>query len=430
MRSVRAAVARVTVLACLVGAGHGQEGIPLRDVAALAKVRAERADPPRLAALEQHLADLRSDYRRNSEVLDKTIEKVVALGDTVFPLLVDALSPADGEAASRFLAENSARVLARLSPENHLPLWIEFAQSEDHVSRRMGLRLLGASKSPDAVPTIVRLFDRLGDGAERLEALDAAERIGTPALAPRIAPLLRSSDSDLRQRALLHLTRTAYSDAVPLALDAIRNERENALLRDYIEFFRVAAVGNETVADALSSLVTGVRLDASDLERLVRALASIAPEGHKPTRAALLALLERGEIGSLGVQAALTLQALGEKRGRKILFDLLDERVKRNRNEATPLAERADAQVAFGNHREAIRDYELAIRFGTVSTRKQYYSFQIARCEAHSNNGKKMLEALRESGLPAATIRREAAGDAKFEELLEKLKKDVDALGR
>ncbi len=428
MRFRRAA--GLTAVVCLGTIAVAQDGIPLRDVIALAKVRSERQQPPRLAALEPHLADLRSDYRRNAEVLDKTIEKVVALGDAVFPALVEFLIPADGDAKSRFLAENAARVLARMDPQAHLPLWIELAQTEDPTARRMGIRLLGSSGDPRAVPPLVLVFERLGDGGERLEALDAAEKLKTQALAPRIAPLLESSDVELRQRALLHLVRTGWNGAVALALAALRNERENALLRDYIEYFRVAVHGDSDVADSLASLVGGVRLDASDLELLVRALATIAPENHKDTRTALLGLLERGETGSLGVQAALTLQALGDKRGPKVLFDQLDDRAKRNRNEATPLSERADALVAFGRHREAIRDYELAIRFGTVSSRKQYYAFQIARCEAHRDNSKRMIEALRDSGWPAATIRREAEGDAKFVELLEKAKKEVDALGR
>ena len=421
MRSDRARRALLILATSLLAAGLcAQAGIPLRDLPALAKVRAERQRPAQMAALEPFLTDLKTDYRRNSEVLDKTIDKVVALGDAVFPVLVEQLTPSDGDSHSRFLADNSARVLAKLDPKAHVAIWSELAEGEHGIGRRLGIRLLGASGDPQAASTLARVFPKLADADERLAALDAAEEIGTPALAPLVVPMLQASDPDLRRRALQHLTRNQWSEAVPVALKSLSNERENALLGDYIAWFAATVHGDAQIAEALTPLLDSVRLDPGDAEKLVTALATIAPQDHKPTEKALLQLLDAGQIGPLGVRAALTLQALGEKRGKKILFDWLDKNVVKDRADANRYAARAEASLAFDQAQAAIRDFEDAIKYTRSNNWQQYYSFQIARCEAHRGNLKSMQKALRESQYSNEKILKEAAGDPRFLEQLEK----------
>ena len=200
MQRRRTILARITAstLAAVPAAALAQDGLPLHDVAALAKVRAERQLPAQLAALEPYLADLRTDYRRNGEVLDRVIEKLVALGDAIVPALIEFLSPVGGEPSARFLAENAARVLQRLTPEVQFTTWLELAQGDEPVSRRLGLRLLGAAGDPRAVPVLTRVYSSLADPADRLAALDAAEQLGTPSLAHKVVPMLQSSDAERR----------------------------------------------------------------------------------------------------------------------------------------------------------------------------------------------------------------------------------------
>lgn len=422
MLSCRVSWAVATISALLLApAPAAQDGIGLRDLPALAKVRADRQRPGRLAALEPYLADLRTDHRRNGEVLEPLVTKIVALGDSVQPMLVELLTPADDDSRARFLAENCARILARMEPAKHVQTWTELAEGSHELGQRLGLMLLGESKDPSVATTLARLFPLLGTNERRMVAIRAAENVGTDRLAPLVAPLIQSADAEARQHALAHLSKVGYAQAVPLALEALRNERENRLLGDYLDFFSATVKGDEAIADALLPLVQdSIRLDADDLVRLVHALATIAPEKHRGTTRALLDLLETQPASALATEAAMTLWTLGEKRGKKILLDNFEQRLRRDRQDPNILAERGAAHLAFGMDVEAIKDYTAAAQYSTVTSRRQHYYLQIARAEAHRKRVPAMKRALKETAYSTQKILSEAAGDPIFLEQLTK----------
>lgn len=429
------AAAPVILALCAVGPTDLRaQGVTLRELPALARARSERQRPVQLAKLEPFLPDLRTDYRRNSEFLDETIRKVAELGDAVVPLLIDFLTPEHlDDSRDRWLAANSARVLEHLEPRAHLGTWIELLDGEHPLGRRHALRLIRASgPDPRSAAAIVRAFPTLTDPYDIATALRVAEELGVDGLAPLAVPFLESPDADLRASVLEYLTRFRWRDAVDPVVAVLRRETENSLLGRYVAFLRATVERNESVADVLVPLIEGVRLDPSDMRELIAALATIAPEDHRETRRVLIGLLERGETGPLGIRAALTLQDLGEKRGVRILFDKLDDRVRQRRGEAGAFADRADAFFAFDRHRDAIRDYEQAIKFSRTNSRQAAYYLQIARCEAHRDNTRGMLRALKDAGVSAATIRAEAQKDPVFREMLQRdsAQEFLESLGR
>lgn len=421
-RRFRSAPAWSSCVALALAAVLPAQQITLRDLPELARARSERQRPLQLQRLEPYLPDLETDYGRNSRILDEQFEKVAQLGDAVVPLLIEFLTPENqSDSRSRWRAANAARVLERLDPRAHLDTWLDLLGGDHPLGRRHALRLLAAAgPDPRSAAALAQAFPTLGDTHDLALALRTATTLETGALAPLALPALASPEPELRAAALDYLTRFEYREGITAVVEALRRETENALLERYIRFLQATVEDDEAIADALVPLIEGVRLGPDELRQLVDALATIAPENHRETRRVLLALLERGEIGPLAISAALTLLALDDKSGARILFDNLDQRIRQRRGEATAYADRADAYFAFGKHKEAIRDYEQAIKASDSASRKAAFHLQIARCEAHRDSSRGMLRAIQESGLPASTVRIEASKDPVFHAMLQK----------
>ncbi|MEY2982742.1 MAG: HEAT repeat domain-containing protein [Planctomycetota bacterium] len=397
------------------------QGVTLRDLPELARARAERQRPAQLARLEPFLADLDTEYLRNATVLDGTLERVAALGSDVVPILIEFLTPDSGENRARWRADNASRILLKLEPALYIDTWIDLLDGPHAIGRRAALRLLGAAgPDPRTTAAIARNFGNLREPYDRRRAIAVAADLGIHTMAEQAVPMLEESDAESRRTALEYLTQCAYRDAVPTAVSRLQNETEKALLPAYIGYFLATVEQDADVATALVGILGGSRLGVDDQRTLVEGLARIAPKNHEPTEAALLAILERGETGPLGIAAAVSLQTLDEKRGIRVLFETLEARIRDRRGDAGAIADRADAYFAFGRHKEAIRDYEDAIRLSFSGTRRSAYHLQVARCEAHRDSMPRMLRSLKSAELSAATIRAEAAKDPVFREMLEK----------
>jgi tetratricopeptide (TPR) repeat protein len=409
------------------------QGVTLRDLPELARARAERQRPAQLARLEPFLADLDTEYLRNASVLEESLVRVAALGSDVVPILIEFLTPESGENRARWRADNASRILMKLEPTLYVDTWIELLDGDNATGRRTSLRLLGAAgPDPRTTAALARNFDRLREPYDRRRALAVAAELGIRSMTRQAVELLQSTDAESRRTALDYLTACAFQEAVPSAVASLKKETEKALLPAYVGYFLATVDQDADVAAALVGILSGSRLGIDDQKTLVEGLAKVAPKNHEPTETALLAILERGETGPLGIAAAVTLQALDEKRGIRVLFETLEERIRDRRGDAGAIADRADAYFAFGRHKEAIRDYEDAIRLSFSGTRRSAYHLQIARCEAHRDSLPRMLRSLKSAELSATTIRAEAAKDPVFQAMLEKeaAQRFLDSLDR
>jgi tetratricopeptide (TPR) repeat protein len=392
----------------------------LTQLAELARERASRQRPRQEAALEPFWVELALDHGLNARVIDSTARKVAALGDGIVPILLEKLAPSEPSPNAINLSFNCAKVLALMEPASFLDPLLDLARGNSTLGRRQALWLLGQTGHPRAAEAIAATFGRLNDRDEIRLALGAMTRLRSPAITSQAVQHLSAPDRELRAAVLAHLDAVGSAKDMPRVLEALGKESDNRLLPDYIRYLTRFARRDERVADALVPLAEGVRLDPEDLLGLCSALATIAPEGHPATLRVMREFLERGETSRLGIQAALTMRELGDKGGEKILFDTLEQRLRKQRDSVDAHADRADASFAFGRHAQAIRDYERAIKLSRAGSRQAVFHLQIARCEAHRGVARGVIEALRESGVGLDTIRREAERDPVFAAVLEK----------
>jgi tetratricopeptide (TPR) repeat protein len=128
-------------------------------------------------------------------------------------------------------------------------------------------------------------------------------------------------------------------------------------------------------------------------------LATIAPKGHEATLAKLHQLLDQEDPGTLGLHAALTLQALGDKKGLDRLQKALTEQMNKTarRRDANLYLQRGDLQFARELWEKAKEDYSKAVEYSTSTSLTRQARRQMARCEARKHHWKDTLELLQQS---------------------------------
>lgn len=374
---MRSALA-LLLLVAPVPAQTGLENLP-----ALARARAERLRPRLAQMMEPYWADLALRYRDSPEFLEGRIDEVVALGDTVVPLLLEQLRPQTISSQTRNLAGNCRRVLQNLDPDSFLDALIEIIQSGHEVGRYQALLLLGSATSPRALQALERaLADGLPSDHEALLWAFARHRAKAPA--QKLVKLLGSQDSSLRRATLDYLIAAAPADVAPTVLQALTQEAEVALIPYFVDYFGAATPANDDVARALLPMLDGGRLDWQDSLRLIRSLATIAPQDHEPTRRRLHRIVEEGETGALGLEAALALRSIGDKNGVKRLQSKLTDLLRKapRRQEAYYYEQRGDLYFAIEDYKLAADDYEKVLDTSNSSLLSRKIHKQIARCEA------------------------------------------------
>jgi hypothetical protein len=394
--------------------------MPLAEVAKVARQRAERMRPAQQKALEPYWPDLMLDYRLSSAVLDKRIEEVAALGDSVVPLLLEKLSAPQGNDTARHLASNCRRVLEKLDPSSFLDALVELANGSHEIGRTEAIRLLGHAQVAQAVTLLVDLLDRT-TGDDKRFVVRSLRLLKATSAAAKVVPMLASNDRMMREEVLLYLLATKPAAVVDTVVQALANERDDKLLPYYIDYFATTVRGHDGAARALVPLLDRQRLDFMETKRLVKGLGTIAPTDHEPTTRKLHELLDNGEGGSmaLGVQVALTLRALGDRQGVTKLKRSLDDLIRKRKKEAALYEARADLAYGTDDYTDAFNDFERMLdeTDGPAMSRRAYIG--LMKCEARRKKIENLKKLMHKSGLAVEDIERIGLDDPVFAETLQ-----------
>lgn len=406
--------------------------IALADLPKVARERAERARPLQEKALEPFWSDLSFDYRNNQQFLDKRIAQAAALGDSVVPLLLEKLQPAQGGEAARQLAGNCRRVLEQLDPTSFTDALVELVNGKSETGREEAIRLLGHANSPQAVQVLIDLVERT-TGEDRRLVLRSLRLLKAPAAGPKVVVLLGSNDRQIREDVLNYLIAARPADVVDTVVQALSTEKDNRLLPSYVEYFANSVHEHDGAARALLLLI-GERLDWQDTRRLVQALSTVAPRDHEPTCRRLHELLESGETSALAVQAAVTLRSLGDRQGVTKLKRTLDDQLRKpkRKTEAVLYEQRANLAFAIEEYGDALLDYEKILEFsdGLAMTRRAYLG--LIRCEAHRKKWQNLTKLMKSSLMTVAELEAMSQDDPAMQEALahEKVRTFLQALAK
>lgn len=410
-----------SLLATLILAAAAAPGqVALADLPALARARAERQRAAQEAVLQPFWNDLSLDHRINPEFVEGRIAAVAALGDSVVPILLDRLAPPANDPALRHLAGNCRRVLERLDPASFVDALLELAAGTNPVARSEALRLLGHVQAPRAVNALAAQLPT-SQGEERLIVLESLRLQKAAAVADQVVGLLGSEERAVREAVLEYLIAARPSQSVDTVLQALTLEKEVRLLPLFVAYLAAAAPGNEQAANAMLPLLDRERLDRQDTIRLVQALGVVAPKGHEPTQNRLHAILDQEEIGPLGLEAALALQSLGDRKGLEQLHRNLNEQLKKaaNRRDASLYVQRGDLYFAVEQWEKAKDDYENVLRYSQSSWLIRRARLMIARCEARRRRFTQVLEMLQQAAPSHEELLEMARTDPAMQEALQ-----------
>jgi hypothetical protein len=408
--------------------------LPLADLAKVARARAERSRPAQQKAMEPFWPDLQLNYRDNAQFLDNRIREVVALGDSVVPLLLEKLQPAQGGDAARHLAGNCRRALERLDPASFVDALAELAAGSNEVARTEAIRLLGFAPTAQATGLLVDLLDRTQDDDKRL-VVRALMKQQAASAAPKVAPMLASNDRNVREDVLAYLVAAKPPQVVDTVLQALSTERDNKLLPSYVEYLAAAVAGHDGAARALLPLLDRERLEWQDTKRLVQALASVAPANHEPTCQRLHVMIDAGETNSIGVQAALTLRALGDGKGVDKLRRTLNEQLRKPQRKKEPglYEQRGNLLLAIEDYADAYADFEKMLEYANdESAMGRRAHGGMMRVEARRKKVAALLKLIKASNMTAEEIEAIGNDDPVFAETLQqdKVRAALQALGK
>lgn len=392
--------------------------IPLQELPKLARARADRLRPKQIAALEPFWPDLSLEYRSNQEYLDQRIAEAASLGDSVVPLLLEKLQPAQYSEKAHALAANCRRVLEKLDPTSFVDALSELALGKHAIARTQAILLLGHADTPQSVRVLVSLLEN-ADADDRRLAVRSLRLIGARTPAAVVAQLLGSKDPSMRAEVLAYLTAVHADDVADTVVAALTTEGSDRLLPAYILYFGSCVTQHQTATEALLPLLDRERIHWLDTRNLVRALSTVAPKGHDATLRALHAMIDDNEIGSLAVEAAVSLRALGDKQGVTRLKRTLDDKLRRRRQDAALYEQRAHLLFAIGDYDDAVDDYEKIIENteGAAMTRRAYRGILFA--EARRERMQALVKAMKESGMDLTELLALAAEDEPLQQALE-----------
>lgn len=407
--------------------------MPLADVAKLARQRAERSRPAQQKALEPYWSDLQLDYRINQQHLDTKIAEIATLGDSVVPLLLERLQPSQGGEAARNMAANCRRVLEKFDPGSFLDALAEMVNGSNEVGRSEAIRLLGHAHVPAAVTLLTDLLDRTS-GEDKRQVVRSLRLLKATAAAAKVVPMLASNDRQMREDVLLFLLNSKAAAVADTVVQALANERDANLLPHYIEYFANSVRSHDVAARALLPLLDPEKLSYNDRKRLVTALATIAPNDHEPTFRRLHELLDSGDSGSLAVQAALTLKALGDRQGVTKLKRTFDELLRKpaRKKEAALFEQRAALFFGTEDYSESFGDYERMLENTDGPSMSRRAFIGLMKCEARRKKIQNLMKLMKQSGLPVDEIERIGLDDPVFTEVLQqdKVKAYVQQLAK
>lgn len=408
----------LTAAALAAAPGAVQAQVSLRDLPEIARARAERIRPKQVAALEPFWADLSLAYEGNEEFLDRRIREAADLGDSVIPLLLEKLDPTVAKDTTEALAENCRRVLQRLDPGSYVDALAELCKSPNSGTRVHAVQLLGFARVPQATKVLLDTLERESGTWRVTHVIRALERQQARSAAPQVVRQLQSESRDLRAMVLDYLTAARADQVRATVIQALGAEESVRLVPRYIAYFRRCVRSDDAAAQALLPLLEPERLDWQDTLDLVRALATVAPERHEPTRRRMEELIEANDTSSIAVRAAVTLRALGDKGGINKVKRKLDDKLRRRKREAALYEQRAGLLFETGEFGDAVDDYEKTLEFadGAAMARRAYYG--LIKSDARRRKIQNVVKHMKASRMSVGEFEELAEQDEPFREAM------------
>ena len=383
------------------------QGVTLDQLIELAKQRAATQRPLLEAKLAPYRETLQTPYKDNWVVIEEKAVKIIALGDSIVPMLLENLEPTTASPANLNLAANSARLLSKMEPSSFLQALIDIVEGKNYSGVVHAIPLLGKTGSTRAGDTLLRLLNRKASHQNAIIA--ALANLDYKRAALTIAKRLPIQAQQNDELAARYLSKVGSATVIPEVFRALTEVKRGSQIMRYVRILRSSAKQDAASADRLLGFFDNQKLDRTELAVLAATLAEIAPPGHKPTIERLKAILTKGDTGGLELQTAIALRILGDKTGPASLKKTLRRKItgKQKRNYLNH-ANLGEYYLEFGDYKSAVDAYKAGINVATGSAIRSMLYLQIARAQAKRGKWTFVKNALRDSKYPFDRLQKAA----------------------
>ncbi|MBL8862625.1 MAG: HEAT repeat domain-containing protein [Planctomycetes bacterium] len=327
---------------------------------------------------------------RNLDGIEAARIKLVQLGAEAAPLLVERIDPGTSPSdAERLRSSSIAQVLADLRAASVTTRLVEIAQQGSLEGRQNAIHALGSSPEPErAAPVLVGLV-RAGAPELRGPALGALARLGGATALAALDEALSDARPEVVRSALEALARARNTELSGRVLRITATPSEAFRVLDpLLSWYRAAeeAVDTAHVA-ALVRLCGDPSAPAAERARILEVLPRFAKRFDNEVRKSLRGIAE-SPAREMREGALVVLVLAGDKSARRELLAPFDERIAKNEGFAAAYEERAGAYYRIGDYKEAVADYQQAIRLSANDLRARQDTAYIGLARSYARWGK------------------------------------------
>jgi tetratricopeptide (TPR) repeat protein len=360
---------------------------------------------------------------RNLDGIEASRAKLVQFGPEAAPLLVEQIDPGSTPTDPQRLRANTvARALAELRARSVTTRVLEIAQGGSTDGRQNAIVVLSTSPEPDrAALALVGLF-RGPQPELRGPSLSALARLGGAQAKVALEEALGDSRAEV-QRAALEALASAKNTALTSRILRITATPGDAfrVLDPLLGWYRaVPEAADAAHVAALVKLAADPSAPAAERVRVLEVLPRFADRFDADVKKNLRGLTE-SPAREMREGALVVLVLAGDKNARRELFAEYDERIERNEAYAAAYEERANVFYRIGDYREAIADFQKALKLSGNDLRARQDTIYIGLAKSYARSGK-LKEAAQ--NLEKAPLTRQQLSDLRSEPAFQKLLDD------
>ena len=378
------------------------------------------------SGVEALLHNMEADaMARKLEALSEDRARLVALGAEAAPLLIDHIDPGmGGTDAAKLRSIYIAQALRELSTRAVTQRLIELSQAGSIEGRVNAVHVMAASPEPERVVPVLTGIFKGNKGELRDAALDALARLGGAEAEHTLSEALADPAPEV-----VKVTLGALGGAHNVAL-APRILHLAEITRDAVQYAD-ALVGyyRQCPEAADKNHVLALIRIAADIAplpevrvRVLEVLPTLAEKVDGEARKELRAIVD-SPTKEVHEAALVTLVQLGDRSARKELLTDYDLVVERNKNYASGFESRAKVLYRIGDWREAIRDWQTALKLSANDFRAHPEDAYIglARCFMQQNKLKEAAQQLEKAPISLKQLQ-ELSKEPIFAKLVENAK--------
>ncbi len=358
------------------------------------------------------VADLEAAHEKGSgrkSALAGYRKQLLDLGPAAAPLMVQFLDPGVAPAeAVEGRAFQVALVLEALPSTRAITgNLLDILDRGSIEGRRNALRVLSASDDPQRVGPVLRELYAKSSDKYRGELLGAIARLGGKDNEAFVATILADEDARVVTLALKVLAEAKITDAAPRILELVQSTSAAARqVPRLLDYYRAChEIVDDEHCTALVALARSMVSDPGTVELLLEFLTEFQDRWNSKVKKEFKQL--SSSTDQRIAEAALIGLAKGGDRGaRKKLLAPYDDRIQNNVRLAQAWESRADLRYRIGDYKNAIKDYQEALKAGEAYGRTQPDVYVgLARCCARLGKLKDAHEWLDDAPLSIVMLR-------------------------